>query len=313
MNRPLEQADGGGMATGVAMSAPSASFATVTATWSDVLALAKMRISVMVLIVTAIGFALGAGDGFSLTALVHCLIGTGLVAVAANILNQVAERDFDRRMIRTRNRPVASGRMDAGEAAALGWSAAVVGTAYLLIWTNLLATALAVATFVLYLLAYTPLKRVSIYNTHVGAIPGALPPLIGFAAAAGHLPPLAWTLFGILFAWQLPHFFAIAWMHREDYLRGGYRMLSSVDHDGRRTGRWIVGYGIVQLIISLSPWWIGATGTLYAVGAAAGGLALLGVGTRVAILRTAASARAMLLATVIYLPLLLTLLWIDRV
>lgn len=289
------------------------SISTTVANWSDVLALTKPRISVMVLIVTAIGFALGAGETFTFVAMGHCLIGTALVAVAANILNQVAERESDARMIRTRNRPVASGRMDTGEAAVLGWSAAIVGAAYLLKWSNGLAALLAVATFVLYLFVYTPLKRVSIYNTHVGAIPGALPPLIGFAAAAGHLTSTAWALFAILFAWQLPHFFAIAWMHREDYLRGGYRMLSSVDSDGRRTGRWIVGYGVVLLFVSLSPWWIGAAGPLYATGASLGGLALLLVGGRVAILRTFVSARAMLLATVIYLPLLLALLWIDRV
>jgi len=292
--------------------AATSNIATLVVNWSDVLTLCKPRISVMVLIVTAIGFALGAGDGFTWLGLVHCLIGTALVAVAANILNQVAERASDARMNRTRNRPVASGRMDPGEAAVLGWSAAIVGAAYLLKWSNGLAALLAVATFVLYLFVYTPLKRVSIYNTHVGAIPGALPPLIGFAAAAGHLTPAAWTLFAILFAWQLPHFFAIAWMHREDYLRGGYRMLSSVDDDGRRTGRWIVGYGVILLLISLSPWWIGAAGMLYAIGAAVGGLMLLVVGGRVAKLRTIASARAMLLATVIYLPLLLTLLWINR-
>lgn len=292
--------------------AATSNIATLVVNWSDVLTLCKPRISVMVLIVTAIGFALGAGDSFTWLGLVHCLIGTALVAVAANILNQVAERASDARMNRTRNRPVASGRMDAGEAAVLGWSAAIVGAAYLLKWSNGLAALLAVATFVLYLFVYTPLKRVSIYNTHVGAIPGALPPLIGFAAAAGHLTPAAWTLFAILFAWQLPHFFAIAWMHREDYLRGGYRMLSSVDDDGRRTGRWIVGYGVLLLLISLSPWWIGAAGMLYAIGAAVGGLMLLVVGGRVAKLRTIASARAMLLATVIYLPLLLTLLWINR-
>ena len=280
--------------------------------WSDVLALSKPRISVMVLIVTAIGYALGAGDAFSAIGLVHCLIGTALVAVAANILNQVAERENDARMIRTRNRPVASGRMDAGEAAVLGWSAAIVGAAYLLKWSNGLAALLAVATFALYLFVYTPLKRVSIYNTHVGAIPGALPPLIGFAAAAGHLTPAAWTLFAILFTWQLPHFFAIAWMHREDYLRGGYRMLSSADADGRRTGRWIVGYGVILLLVSLSPWWIGSAGLVYAAGAVVGGVALLIVGARVGSQRTAASARAMLLATIIYLPLLLALLWIDR-
>lgn len=292
--------------------AAAPSIATTAVNWTDVLGLAKPRISLMVLIVTAIGFTLGAGETFSFVGLAHCLIGTALVAVAANILNQVAERESDARMIRTRNRPVASGRMDAGEAAVLGWSAAIVGVAYLFKWSNGLAALLAVATFVLYLFVYTPLKRVSIYNTHVGAIPGALPPLIGFAAAAGHLTPAAWTLFAILFAWQLPHFFAIAWMHREDYLRGGYRMLSSADEDGRRTGRWIVGYGVVLLIVSLSPWWIGAAGMLYAISAALGGIALLIVGARVGTLRTAASARAMLLATIVYLPLVLALMWIDR-
>ena len=288
------------------------SISTAVVNWSDVLALSKPRISVMVLIVTAIGFALGAGETFSFIAMAHCLVGTALVAVAANILNQVAERENDARMFRTRNRPVASGRMDAGEAAVLGWSAAIVGAAYLFKWCNGLSALLAIATFVLYLFVYTPLKRVSIYNTHIGAIPGALPPLIGFAAAAGHLTPAAWTLFAILFAWQLPHFFAIAWMHREDYLRGGYRMLSSADEDGRRTGRWIVGYGVVLLLVSLSPWWIGAAGIMYAICAVIGGLALLAVGARVAVNRTISSARTMLLATIVYLPVLLALLWIDR-
>ena len=316
MNRPLDQHDGGvtSAATTGAFVAPRVGTAvTLRGRLADYWELCKPRISVMVLVVTAIGYGLGSVEAVRVLGLLSAVFGTALVAVGANIINQVMERDFDRLMRRTRQRPIPSGRLTAAEATAFGGACAVMGLVYLLLVVNPLSAVLAGITIALYLLVYTPAKRRTIHNTLIGAVPGALPPMIGYAAARGELTPAAWALFAILFVWQLPHFFAIAWMYRDDYARGGYRMLPSADLDGRRTGRWIVGYSIVLLAVSLAPWALQMAGVVYAVVAAVLGVGLLAVGWGCLRERSEAAARRMLLASIIYLPVLFFMLWINRV
>lgn len=307
---PMEKSDGG-----IASAAIAPAAAISTSAWErcrDYFELTKPRIGVLVLLVTAVGFCLGSAGAVDLLRLCHALIGTALVAAGANTLNQYIERRQDRLMRRTAGRPIPSGRIRPSDARSFGIAISIAGAAYLLILTNGAAALLAIATSVLYLFVYTPLKRRTIYNTMVGAVPGALPPLIGFAAASGRIDLIGWALFGVLFVWQLPHFFAIAWVYRDDYSRGGYRMLSSVDADGRRTGRWVVGYSALLVAVSLTPAWVGFGGSAYAIGAFALGGALLGIGLRMRRLRTIGSARLMVAATVAYLPLLMLMLLLDR-
>jgi heme o synthase len=279
---------------------------------ADYCILGKVRISLLVLVVTAIGFCLGSKGPVDLALLVHTLLGTGLVAIAANTLNQYMERQFDRLMVRTADRPIPAGRLTANEALTFGAVCAVVGLIYMILTVNRWATTLAAATLILYLFAYTPLKRRTVLNTWVGALPGALPPMIGFAAAHGRLNALAWTLFAILFVWQLPHFFAIAWMYREDYARGGYRMLSVADPSGTATRRQSVALCVVMLVVSLAPSLLGYAGAYALVGAVILGVAWLAVAVRMARRLNDANARLMLLASVVYLPALMMLLLLDR-
>lgn len=280
---------------------------------ADFIELTKLRISALVLVVTAVGFCLGAADGIDAVLLFHTLLGTALTAAAANTLNQLMEREYDRLMPRTMDRPIAAGRVSVTEALVFGLVCAVFGLLVLALFVNVLAAMLSAATIALYLFVYTPLKRLTSANTLVGAVPGALPPLIGYAGSAGELGPWAWLLFAILVVWQLPHFFAIAWMYREDYRLGGYRMLSVVDPTGRRLIRHTIGYSLLLVAVSLLPWLLGYTG---AIGAAAA--ILLGAVWMVYCVRMArhlshATARAMLLVSVIYLPILLVSLLLNRV
>lgn len=309
---PFEKSDAGGaVGTVPPLMAPSLPV-LLRMRFADYCILSKLRISVLVLIVTAIGFCLGTRGDVGLLALANAIIGTALVAIAANTLNQYMEREFDRLMIRTADRPIPAGRLTPAEAMAFGVVCGVVGLAYLWIATNPLATGLAAITLFLYLFAYTPLKRYTAWNTWVGAIPGALPPMIGFAAAHNGLATPAWLLFAILFVWQLPHFFAIAWMYREDYARGGYRMLSTVDPTGRATRVQTVALTILMIAVSLAPTILGFAGAYAGAGALLLGAGLLVIAVRMAKDLSRSTARAMLLATVIYLPLLLTLLVLDR-
>lgn len=311
MKHPLEQVDAGAGPVGVA-AAPRYAGSVARPRLADFAELAKVRISSLVLVVTAIGFCLGSPDGIELSSLCITLLGVFFVAVAANTLNQLMERDFDRLMPRTMDRPIAAGRVSANEALVMGLISGVVGVVQLSLTTNRLATLLAVATIALYLFVYTPLKRRTVHNTLVGAMPGALPPLIGYSAASGHLGGVAWLLFSILFIWQLPHFYAIAWMYREDYRLGGYRMLSVVDSSGRTTRIQTIVYSIVLMAVTLYPVVTGTAGMTYGVGAIVLGLGLLGFAISMARGLSGASARNMLLASVIYLPSLLSLLLIDR-
>jgi protoheme IX farnesyltransferase len=267
----------------------------------------------MVALSAAAGYLLGARGSGSLVALLHTILGTGLVAAGASALNQVLERDTDALMRRTQSRPLPAGRLDTFPALWFGVGISIVGAAYLALAVNPLTAVIGTITLLLYVLAYTPLKRVSPLCTVVGAVPGALPPVMGWTAATGHLSGEAWVLFAILFLWQMPHFLAIAWMYCDDYRRAGQPMLPVIDADGRRTGRQIVLYGLGLVPVSLLPSLIGMTGPVYLIGALLLSLAYLVAGLYAAQTRTIESARLLLRVSVIYLPVLLGLMTLAKV
>ncbi len=277
----------------------------------DYLELTKPRITVFILMSTAIGF-LCAGPFAGFWTLFHALLGTGLMASGTAALNQWYEREADAKMQRTKARPIPSGRVIESRAFWFGVALSIGGFLDLWIGANLLAGLLGLFTLVSYLFAYTPMKRRSPHSTTVGAIPGAMPPLIGFAAAAGTLSPLAWILYGILFLWQFPHFYAIAWMYREDYAKAGIRMLPVVEPDGASTARRIVLFSLALVPVSVLPRFLGDAGNVYLLGALALGFYFSLAGARAAFDRTRPRARQVLLASVVYLPLLYGLLALDR-
>jgi protoheme IX farnesyltransferase len=266
-----------------------------------------------VLITTAVGFYLGSANSMNLRLLLHTLIGTALAAGGAAALNQFLERVSDKKMRRTENRPLPAGRLQPASALVFGVALAVAGIIYLALAVNVLAGFLAFAIVTSYLFLYTPLKQKTSLCTLVGAFPGATPPLIGWAGAAGALNAKAWSLFFIMFLWQFPHFLAIAWMYRDDYERGGYRMLPLQDQQGFITGQQIVIYAMALIPVSLLPSFLGITGLIYLFGAITLGLLFLYYGFRVAQSRSTIDARKLLRASVIYLPLLLALMVADKV
>jgi heme o synthase len=278
----------------------------------DYLALTKPRITVLILICTAIGFYFGAEAGWSAMTLMHTLVGTALIASGTAALNQWYEREADARMRRTQNRPIPAGRITADRGLVFGIGLSIAGFAQLWLGANLLTGVLGAITLLSYLFLYTPLKQISPISTTVGAFPGAMPPVIGYAAARGLLDWEAAVLFAILFVWQFPHFYAIAWMYRDDYARAGIRMLPVVKPDGESTARQIVLCSLLLIPISLLPGLLQMTGTVYLVGAVVLGLVMLYYGVRVARERTAVRARAVLLTSVLYLPALFALMVIDR-
>jgi len=275
------------------------------------LELTKPRITVFILMSTAIGFLCG-GHLSNAWTLLHTLIGTALIASGTAALNQWYEREADAKMNRTKARPIPSGRITAPQAFWFGVALSIAGFAELWLGANLLAGLLGLFTLVSYLFVYTPLKQRSPHSTTIGAIPGAMPPLIGFAAAAGTLTTEAWVLYAILFLWQFPHFYAIAWMYRDDYARAGIRMLPVVEPDGESTARRIVLFSLALVPISVLPRFFGGAGNIYLIGALALGLFFSFAGARAAFDRTRPRARQVLLASVVYLPLLYGLLVLDR-
>jgi heme o synthase len=281
----------------------------------DYLELTKPRITVFILMSTAIGF-LCVGHFAGAWTLLHALIGTGLMASGTAALNQWYERDADAKMNRTKARPIPAGRIASSHAFWFGVALSILGFAELWFGANLLAAGLGAFTLVSYLFVYTPLKRRSPHSTTIGAIPGAMPPLIGFAAAAGTLTAEAWILYAILFLWQFPHFYAIAWMYREDYARAGIRMLPVVEPDGESTARRIVLFSLALVPVSLLPRFLGEAGNIYFIGALALGILFCFAGARAAFDRSGpmsrVGARRVLLASVVYLPLLYGLLVLDR-
>jgi protoheme IX farnesyltransferase len=280
---------------------------------ADYLELTKPRITLMVVLTAFVGYALGATGSVLTGRLAATLVGTALVAAGASCLNMVLERRTDSLMLRTRTRPLPAGRLRPSEALAFGLALTTTGLALLAWRTGALAAAVAFVTWASYLFLYTPLKTRTSFSTVVGALPGALPPVIGWAAARGHLEPGAFVLFAIVFLWQIPHFLAIAWIYRDDYARGGLPMLPVLDPDGRLTGRQAVANTLALLLVSLVPTAAGLAGTAYLVGALILGLGFTAVAVRAAVLRTPRAARWLFVASILYLIALCALLLADRI
>ena len=278
----------------------------------DYVELTKPTVTWLILMSTGVGYFFGAAGRWDLIVLLHTLIGTALIASGTFTLNQWWEREADAKMRRTAQRPLAAGRMSPAHAVWFGIALSIAGFVELALGVNLLTGLLGLFTLTSYLFLYTPLKAKTPHSTTVGAIPGAMPPLIGYAAASGALTAEAWALYAILFVWQFPHFYSIAWMYRDDYARAGIRMLPVVEPDCRSTARLIVGCTVLLIPISLLPGWLSMSGKLYQIGAAALGLFFLYTGWRVAVERSLLRARGVLLASVVYLPLLYGLMLFDR-
>jgi protoheme IX farnesyltransferase len=277
------------------------------------LELAKARLTLLVLLTTLAGFYLGARGPVDWALLIHTLLGTGLLACGAAALNQWWEREHDARMARTADRPLPSGRLQPETALAFGGVCSVAGMAYLAFLVNPLTSLLGAATLVSYVFLYTPLKRVTWLNTAVGAVPGALPPLMGWAAARANVAPEGWALFAILFFWQIPHFLAIAWMYRDEYAQAGFVMLPAVDPEGFRTGRQAVSHTLGLLTVSLLPFLFRMTGPVYAAGALVLGAGFIIAAWQFSAQLTRARARRLFFASILYLPLLLGLMVFDKV
>jgi protoheme IX farnesyltransferase len=267
--------------------------------------LIKARLTALVLLTTFVGFYLGEVGSVNYLLMFHALFGTALVASGAAALNQWLERDYDAKMRRTASRPLPSGRMQPATVAIFGGASSVIGLVYLAVLVNPLTSVVGAVTSVSYLFIYTPLKRVSWMNTLVGAVPGALPPLMGWTAARGELSGEGWALFAILAFWQIPHFMAIAWLYKEEYAKAGFVMLPNVDADGSRTAQQSVGNTIALLFASLCPFAFGLNGKIYLGVALILGAGYFWSAVRFARQLTARRARQLFLASIIYLPLLI--------
>ncbi len=280
---------------------------------ADLWSLTKPGITRLVLITAGVGFYLGSSGSLDLVLMFHVLLGTGLLAAGTNALNQYAERRVDAAMKRTAKRPLPAGRLKSTTALVFSVGISLAGTLYLVALVNPVTAVLGSAALLIYIFIYTPLKRRTWLCTVVGAVPGAIPPMMGWTAATGRLDPPAWVLFGIVFLWQMPHFYAIGWMYRQDYARAGFPMLSVVDDGGARTARQIVVYTMALVAVSLLTTVMGLTGAIYLVGALTLGLGLLGLGVALAARRTGLNARRLFLGSVLYLPVLLILMVVDKV
>ena len=279
---------------------------------ADWLELTKPRITMMVVFTALVGFVAASAASPWSGLLTAALVGTGLVAGGASVLNMVMERDTDALMQRTRTRPIPAGRIRPADARWFGALLTFGGLALLLSLCGALAALVAFATWASYLFLYTPLKRRTHLSTLVGAVPGALPPVIGWAAASGRLEPGAFILFAIVFLWQIPHFLAIAWLYRDDYERGGFPMLPVIDREGRVTGRQAVLHSVALLVVSLAPVAAGLGGVVYLAGALILGVALTLAALRLARARNDVAARSLFLASVLYLPALTSLLLLAK-
>jgi protoheme IX farnesyltransferase len=281
--------------------------------WVGVFAdLFKARLTLLVLMTTFVGFHAGSAGPLNVLLLAHTILGTALLAGAAAALNELIEREPDSRMRRTRDRPLPSGRMQPQTVLGIGILSAGLGLAQLAFRVNLVTAGLGAASLLLYLFVYTPLKRVTWWNTAIGAIPGGLPPLIGWAAARGELSAGGLVLFAILALWQFPHFMAIAWIYREEYARAGFRMLPVIDFEGRRTGRLAATCAVALLPVSLCPFLLKLTGPLYLAGALACGFAFLACAIDFRRRLTIAAARRLFFASILYLPTLFGVLVLDK-
>jgi protoheme IX farnesyltransferase len=278
----------------------------------DYLELTKPEVTGLVLVSTFAGFYIGSPGPLDWGLLLRALVGTALVASGTAALNMYLERARDARMRRTAERPLPAGRLQPRHALVFGLGLALSGTVFLYGWVNPLASLLGGMALMSYLVCYTPLKSRTPLCTLVGAFPGAVPPLIGWAAARGGLHLEAWILYAILFFWQFPHFLAIGWMYRDDYARAGMRMLSTVDPAGAQTFRQIIWFSTALLLVSLLPALVGAAGILYFAGAALLGVAFLACALWAAATRSPGRARSLLHASVAYLPLLFIFLLVDK-
>lgn len=292
--------------------APAVSAAhTGVQTLREYFQLTKPRISLLILISTAVGYCYGVPSNLKWVTFLNALLGTTLLSAGAATLNQWGEREWDAQMNRTKKRPIPAGTISARNALFFGLALTVFGVADLLVFCNLLSAVLAALTSGGYLLAYTPLKRVHPICTTVGAIPGAMPPLIGFSAASSHLGLDALVLFSILFLWQFPHFHAIAWMYREDYERAGVKMLAVARPFGMGLTIEIMSTLILLVPVTLAPTMLHMAGKVYLVAAAILNLAFLYFGLQLAVERNRRQARSLLLASVLYLPALFAFLVFD--
>lgn len=274
--------------------------------------LCKPRITKLILFTTAFGYFLALGKFQNPTLLFFALLGTGLTCSGASALNHYLERDYDGKMKRTSNRPLPLGTLQPQDALGFGLLLVLIGTIVLVTTVNLLTGFLALLTAFLYVLVYTPLKRLTWLNTFIGAIPGALPTLGGWTAATGEIGIGAWILFSIMFFWQIPHFYSISWMYKEDYIKAGYKMITSYDPTGKKTFSQSIIFAVLLVFASLMPVLFYGSGTLYLVTASLLGIVLLSFCVAGYYSRTFQSARMQLRSTIIYLPLLYIALFADR-
>ena len=275
--------------------------------------LVKARLTFLVLVTTLVGFCMGlTHDSVNYALLFNCLFGTALSAAGAAALNQLIESEADARMRRTRTRPLPTGEMTSQTAAWIGLTACVIGVTWLWLAVNPLTAWVSLATILSYIALYTPLKKISSLNTLVGAIPGALPPVIGYAATANRLDSIALVLFTILFLWQLPHFLAISWLYREDYLQGGFVMISARDASGRETAWKALAYTVLLIAATTLPYFLRINNVISLIGALMLGIGFLYCAFRFQLERNAANARRLFFASIIYLPILLGLLVFTR-
>jgi heme o synthase len=297
----------------VAQSTLPASHLTEKSFLSVMADLTKARLTSLVLLTTLVGFYLGTRGAVDYGLMMYALLGTALLASGASALNQLLERQFDARMKRTENRPLPSGRLQPDAVLIFGAMTSIAGLLLLAWKVNPLTSMLGAATLISYVFIYTPLKRVTTLNTVVGAIPGALPPLMGWTAARGEITAEGWALFAILFFWQLPHFMAIAWIYREDYARGGFVMLPVVDPAGERTGRSAISHTLGLLPVSLFPVILGMAGWFYFGSAILLGGMFLIAAVRFSRHLSLVAARHLFYASILYLPLLFGAMVLDKI
>jgi heme o synthase len=279
---------------------------------ADLIALAKPRLNMLVVVSAAAGYVMAHGDVRDVVKLLSIIVGTGLVAGGASAMNQILEREPDALMQRTRLRPMPDGRVRTKDAWRFAAALSLAGASILALGANLLSAGVALLTLVTYAAIYTPLKKLSSFATVIGAIPGALPPVIGWAAAENALSRGAWVLFGIVFLWQLPHFLAIAWIYRDDYARAGFPMLPVLEPDGRSTARQAVIYALALLPLSLAPTLVGMTGAIYFAAALVLTLLFVTLALKFWMTRSVTDARRLFLGSITYLPLIWILMIADR-
>lgn len=285
---------------------------TSRSVWNVFSDLVKARLTTLVLLTTLTGFYLASPEGMHLGLLLHTLIGTALLACGSSVLNQYMERHHDARMPRTERRPLPAGLMHPEKALWFGIALSIAGSVYTWLFVNLLTCILGTLTLALYIFVYTPLKRWTSFNTIVGAIPGALPPLMGWTAVRGSLDAGGWTLFLVLFLWQLPHFLAIAWMYKEEYGGAGYVMLPNVDPTGKKTAKHALIYTIILVPCSLLPVYFHVSGGIYAIGAILLGGGFIWQAVKFSCALDRSRARQLFFYSIIYLPLLLLLMTFDK-